>query len=418
MRLVALLLLAVASQLVNAQEADESALALADSTATQPTTRRTCIEYVEVAATDATYASTRPESPGGRASFNIRCDGAFAPGWRGVFSDRFDEFFARGSSAQSVNTLKEAYVTYQHDGAFLADLGRINTRQGVALAYNPTDYFKSNATRALISIDPGTLRDERMGTLMSRFQALWPTGSLTAILAPRVDPTPNDSTFNPDLGATNSQTRWLLIVSQRLTPDFQPQLSLTGTEHQSPQVGLNLTHLLNGATIAYLEASAGRGSSNVSRSGYGPPLPNDSAFQSRSSTGITYTTSYRLSLTLEYQYDTAAPGERDWSVLRVGPVAPYIHYRDYAAAQGEPATRQNFFAYAHWDDLGIDRLGLTTFVRFDPYDHSRLHWTEARYHWQHIDIALQWQHNTGAATSDLAQWPERQSWLALVDYYP
>ena len=418
MRLLLVLLLTAATRLALAQESDEAALALADSTTTQPTARRACVEYAEAAATDTTYASNRPSSSGGRASFILRCDTAFAPGWRAAFSDRFDEFFARGSAPQSINTLKEAYVSYQHDGNFLADLGRINVRQGVALAYNPTDYFKANATRALISIDPGTLRDQRMGTLMSRFQALWPSGSLTAIFAPRVDAAPNDSTFNPDFGATNSANRWLLIWSQRLTPDLQPQLSLTGTEHQSPQAGLNLTHLLNSATVAYLEWSGGRSSSNVARSTYGPPILDATAFHSRSSTGVTYTTSYKLSLTLEYQYDTAAPDQRQWAALRAGPIPPYIRYRDYAAAQGEPATRQNLFAYAHWDDVGIDRLGLTTFVRFDPYDHSRLNWTEARYHWQHIDIALQWQHNTGAATSDLAQWPERQSWLALIDYYP
>jgi hypothetical protein len=400
------------------QDSDAAALALADTTTTEPTQRRTCIEYAETAASDTTYASNHPSSPGGRVSLNVRCDGAFANGWRGVFSDRFDDFFARGASAQSVNTLKEAYVSYQHDGTFLADLGRINVREGVALAYNPTDYFRANATRALISIDPGTLRDERMGTLMSRFQTLWSSGSLTGIFAPRVSAPPNDSTFNPDLGATNSANRWLLIWSQRLAADFQPQLSLTGTEHQSPQAGLNLTHLLNPATVAYLEWSGGRSTTNAFRSTYGPPIPNDTAFHSRSSAGMTYTTSYKLSLTLEYEYDTAAPDEREWTLLRTGPIPPYIRYREYAAAQAEPATRQNLFAYAHWDDLGIDRLGLTTFIRFDPYDHSRLNWTEARYHWQHIDIALQWQHNTGAPTSDLAQWPERQSWLALIDYYP
>lgn len=413
-----ILVLATTTRIALAQDTDEAALALADATTTQPTTHRTCIEYLEVAATDTTYASIQPESPGGRASINVRCDGSFAPGWRGVFSDRFDEFFARGASAQSINTLKEAYVSYQPNGTFLADLGRINVREGVALAYNPTDYFKANATRALISINPGTLRDERMGTVMSRLQALWPNGSLTAIFAPRVDATPNDSTFNPDLGATNSANRWLLIWSQRLTPDLQPQLSLTGTEHQSPQVGLNLTHLLSSATVAYLEWSGGRSRNNAALSAYGPPIPDDTAFHSRLSTGLTYTTTYKLSLTLEYQQDTAAPGDRQWSLLRAGPISPYIRYRDYTGAQAEPATRQNVFVYAHWDDLGIDRLGLTTFVRFDPYDHSRLNWTEARYHWQHIDIALQWQHNTGSATSDLAQWPERQSWLALIDYYP
>ena len=61
--------------------------------------------------------------------------------------------------------------------------------------------------------------------------------------------------------------------------------------------------------------------------------------------------------------------------------------------------------------------GLTAFMRFDPYDHSRLTWAEARYHWEHAGIAVQWQRGTGDAKSDFALWPVRQSWLALVDYY-
>lgn len=420
MRLVLLLLLTLATGPTLAQESagDEAALALADNTKTEPTAQRTCIEYAELAAIDTTYSNSSPSNPGGRASFNLRCDGTFANHWRGVLADRFDEFFARDASARAVNTLKEAYLSYQPNGSLLLDAGRINVREGVALAYNPTDYFRSNAVRARISIDPGTLRDERMGTLMTRLQTLWPSGSLTAIVAPHVDAAPNDSTFNPDFGATNMNARWLVILSQRLAADLQPQLSLSGTEHQSPQAGLNLTRLLNSATVAYLEWSGGRSATNLFQSAYSPATPSDTAFHSRLGTGLTYTTSYKLSVTLEYQYDQAAPDNPEWARLRAGSIPSYVRYREYAAAQGELATRQNLFGYAHWDDVLTDRLGLTTLVRFDPYDRSHLTWTEARYHWQHIDIALQWQHNAGAATSDLAQWPERQSWLALIDYYP
>jgi hypothetical protein len=417
MRRLPVLLLVLASRLVLARQSDEDALALADNTTNKPTPQRTCIEYAEVAAIDTTYSDNSPSRPGGRGSFNLRCDGTFTSDWHGVLSDRFDEFFARGAAAQAVNTLKEAYVSYQHSGSLLVDLGRINVREGVALAYNPTDYLKAGAVRALISIDPGTLRDERMGTLMARFQTLWASGSLTGIVAPRVDAVPNDSTFNPDLGATNEKSRWLLIWSQRLVQNFQPQFSLAGAEHESPRAGLNLTALLNQATVAYLEGSGGRSATNLARSGYDPAISDETAFRSRLSTGLTYTTPYKLSLTLEYQYDAAAPGEREWAALRAGPIPPYVRYRQYAAAQGELATRQNIFAYAHWDDVGIARLGLTAFARLDPYDHSRLTWTEARYHWQHVDIAVQWQHNTGAPTSDLSLWPQRQTWLALIDCY-
>jgi hypothetical protein len=336
-------------------------------------------------------------------------------GWRGVFSDRFDEISARGSTGRAVNTLKEAYMSFRDSGAVIVDAGRVNVREGVALAYNPTDYFKADAVRAIISIDPEILRDERMGTLMARAQTLWSSGSLTGIFAPRVGATPSDSTFNPDFGATNGSGRWLLVWSQRLAHDLQPQFSITGTEHESPQAGLNVTCLLGRATVAYLEWSGGRSESNLFRSGY--PVAPDREFRSRLSAGVTYTTSYKLSMTVEYERDGAAPDKDEWAAVRTGAIPPYVRYRQYTTAQEELTTRQNIFAYAHWDDVGIDHLGLTAFVRFDPYDHSRLTWTEARYHWQHAGVAIQWQHSRGDPTSDLAPRPTHQSWLALIDYY-
>jgi len=55
MRLLAVLLLMVSASAV-AQDGDEAALALADRTATEPTARRTCIEYAEGAAIGTTYS--------------------------------------------------------------------------------------------------------------------------------------------------------------------------------------------------------------------------------------------------------------------------------------------------------------------------------------------------------------------------
>ncbi len=403
MRVAWLSLFAVAlSRLAAAQESDEAALAIADRTSSEPTARRACVEYAEAAATDTTHSDGSPSRTGGRASANIRCDGEFARGWRGVLSDRFDEFWGRGISATSVNTLKEAYVSFRPNGPFLVDAGRINVRQGVGLAYNPTDYFRANAVRALISIDPETLREERMGTLMGRLQVLWPSGSLTGIFAPRVAARPTDSALNPDFGATNGRSRWLLTWSQRWFQDFQPQIGVTGAENESPQAGLNLTHLVNRATVAYLEWSGGR---------------DEAAFRSRVSTGITYTTPYKLSLTLEYEYDEAAPGKGEWAAIRRGPIPSYVRYRQQAGAAGELATRQNVFGYAHWDDVGFNHMGLTAFARFDPYDHSRVIWAEARYHWEHAGVAVQWQHSSGDARSDFVSWPTHQSWVALIDYY-
>ncbi len=186
-----------------AQQSDEAALQLADHTQTQASAPQTCVEYAEGAVTDTTSSDNSPSVSGGGASFAIRCDAALDPEWRAVVADRFDDFVAHDAGAQALNTLKEAYLSFR-SGSEIVDFGRINVREGVGFAYNPTDYFRADAVRAVLSIDPDTLRDERMGTLMARSQTLWSSGSLTAILAPKVDASPNDSTLNPDLGATNA----------------------------------------------------------------------------------------------------------------------------------------------------------------------------------------------------------------------
>src|SRR5690349_9986775 len=111
-----LLILAWGRVAVAQENGEDAALALADRTQTEPSTRRTCVEYSEFAVTDTTYSNDMPSSGGGRGSFNVRCDGALSNRWRAVFSDRFDYFWGEGSSAQAVNTLKEAYVSFSEGG--------------------------------------------------------------------------------------------------------------------------------------------------------------------------------------------------------------------------------------------------------------------------------------------------------------
>jgi len=72
---------------------------------------------------------------------------------------------------------------------------------------------------------------------------------------------------------------------------------------QSPQPGLNLTALPNDATVVYFEWSGGRAPSLAAQA---LMRPDDTAFRSRLSSGLTYTTANNISLTAEYQYNGAA----------------------------------------------------------------------------------------------------------------
>ncbi len=129
----------------------------------------------------------------------IELDKSLAPGWRGVLANRLDlDWPAQRGTAHRINTLKEAYVGWQPTDAQALDLGRINARFGVATGYNPTDYFRTNSLRSLVSVDPNSLKKNRQGAFMLRGPTLWADGALTAVLSPRLARQPDSTPFRTE----------------------------------------------------------------------------------------------------------------------------------------------------------------------------------------------------------------------------
>jgi hypothetical protein len=410
----AMWLLLICSAVAAADEDDSAALALTAAPVTQVAGSRPLSLTVEAAATAAAQSIGGEENVE-RLSVDERFDGAFAHDWRAVVAARVDtQWLDRFDSVQEVGTLKEAYVSWQPQSNLLLDAGRINGRQGVALGYNPTDFFRADAIRSLVSPDPNSLRDNRLGTVMLRGQQLWDTGALTAVYAPRLADNPNAAPLDPDLGATNSKNRWLLSFSQQLGAGWSPQWLLYGADGQSPQAGVNLTSVIGQSMVAYVEAAAGRSPSLLSRA---LNQTQGESFRSRASTGFTYSTANKLSLTLEYEYNGAGSGVTNWNALRFGNLYRYARYREYVFAQQDLPTRSNLFVYASWQDLIIQHLDLSAFFREDLQDHSRFPWLELRHHWTAVDLALRWQDAFGGFTSDLGAQAQRQTWQFVVDYY-
>ncbi len=411
-----ILLLLLWASAAFAGNGDEAALALADKTTAEPSAAHACNALVEAAANETMWSDGVAPTAGGRLSLDFRCAHELGGSVSARLSNRVDEIVEHGSPGQIVDTLKEAYLSWQYAPNALVDVGRINVREGVAVGYNPTDYFRADSLRTIISLDPDSLREERLGSVMARSQFLWNGGSLMAIYSPGFHARPSDSSFNPDFGATNPEDRWLIALSETLAPGLAPQWSIFGTAHESPQAGLDLTYLLGKATIAYVEWSGGSSQSDLARAGV-PGGEAASAFHQRASVGLTYTTASNLSLTLEYEFDGAAPDATEWEALRSGPIAEYGRFRKFAGAQQELTTRANLFGYLRWENALIRQLDLTAFTRFDIADRSRVTWAEVRYHWPQVDLAVQWQRDDGTVLSDLAAGPQRQVWLALVDAY-
>ena len=398
-----------------AADDDAAALGLADRTVTEAERVSDWHAFVEVAWNGASQRGSSTTQQFERLSFGVSLDTAFAPGWRFVFADRFDAWWQQAPKRQyTVNTLQEAYVGWQPQPDRMADLGRINTRYGVAYAYNPTDYFRTDAVRTTVSADPAVQRENRLGTVAARGQALWTGGSVTALYSPRLADHPSESALDPDVGATNRVNRWLVAGSQRLWERFDPQWLVFDTAGGPPQFGVNVTALLNDATVFGLEWSGGRSPSLLVQS---LALPDDTAFRSRLSANLGYTTAGKLSLTIEYEYNGAALDRDGWDRLGLTSAAAYRRYRAYAASVQDPPTRQRVFLRAFWQDMPVDHLDLTGYAFVDAVDHSRQLWAEVRYHWTRVDGAVQWQRNEGSPLSQYGALPARTIVQGLVRFF-
>jgi len=392
---------------------DEEALSLADQATSAPDLGSAWRIFTEGALRESRQRGGS-EVRGARLSLDVRYEKGFAPGWRAAFSDRLDATqLDDPSGGDNVNTLKEAYVSWQPRADRLVDAGRINARYGVATGYNPTDYFKAGSVRSIVSIEPASLRENRLGTAMARVQALWDEGSIAALYSPKLVAQPTSSAFSPDFGATNANNRWLVAGSRRFG-EFNPQWLVFGGEGMPLQFGVNATALAGEATVAYVEWSGGRSRSLLSQA---LGLDGDSAFRSRTAAGLTYTAAFKLTMTAEYEYNGAGLDRAGWNALSRGSPLDYARYRNYASTAQDLPTQENLFLYAIWQDALITHLDLSAMQRRDPLDGSRLSWVEVRFRLPRADVALQWQRASGSALSDFGAAQDARLVQAVVRYY-
>ncbi|WP_293936675.1 hypothetical protein [Iodobacter sp.] len=380
---------------------DLDALALADQTQEEQVKASDMAWFIEGALGQARLQNGRGEQATQRLSFDLRLDKSLATDWRVVLADRLDlAWQGWQGSVSKINTLKEAFLSWQPQPDWAVDLGRINTRYGVAQGYNPSDFFRNGALRSVVSVAPASLRENRQGTVMLRGQKLWSGGAITAILAPKLAEQASHEPFSPDWGASNPQTRYLLALSQQGPSSLAGQMLLFGEADTEPQLGFNLSGLLNDATVLYSEFTAGK----------------ETAMTYRMSSGFTWTSAYKLSLSLEYQYDGGAKNAAEWQALQQGPLSDYWRYRSDVQSRQALNTQQATMLYASWPDL-LPSLELAALWRHDLIDSSDMAWFEARYHFKALDLAVQWQINRGDALSVYGALPQRQSGLLLAKYY-
>jgi len=402
------------------EDSDLQALKLADQITASPETASNLRMFGEASAGGSIVRANDSFQPNQRLSFDLQYDNTFTPGWRVVFSDRLDaDNPAQTPANNAINTIKESYLSWQTEPDLLFDFGRINDRNGVALGYNPTDYFKTDAVRSIVSVDPNSLKENRQGSVMLRMQKLSDEGSVTALFSPKINENLSSASFNPDFGATNNENRWLISVSPKIGEGFNPQFLVFKSDQLPTQFGLNLTDLISDSAVIYFEWSGGRSPSLLAQSLQQQGLPDNSetAFRNRIASGLTYTTDNKISLTVELEYNGAGLNQNQWDALQVGPLQIYGLYRQRLQVLQESPTKPAAFFYGTWQDAGINHLDLSAMQRIDLEDSSRLSWLEARYHLTHTEFALQWQLNNGSRLSEYGASPQVQTWALVGRYY-
>jgi hypothetical protein len=395
---------------------DLDALSLADKAPAQPVKPPQKLRlFVEGAVGAGRLLGSDSDFHPTRASLDVRYDDVLTPGLRGVFSDRLDIVRSRGvPPGDDVNTLREAYLSWTVSADRIVDLGRVNIRHGAAFGFNPTDFFKENALRSIVSLDPAVLRENRQGTVVLQGQQLWTTSSLTATVSPKLGTAPSARSYSLNVGATNPRTRWLLAGSHKFGEQLNPEVLLYGGVDTPTQLGFNVSALVGNSTVVFGEFAAGKDRRLIAKA---LSLPEAEQSQRRGSIGLTYTTGFNLSLTVEAEHNSAGPNRAEWDALPA--LAPNAQLGVLAAAQAlqDLPARNAWFVHATWRDLLVRRLDVSGFVRREAETSSRAQWLEARYRWDRAEVALQWQIFSGAAGSVFGTVPQRRLLELAVRIY-
>jgi hypothetical protein len=345
------------------------------------------------------------------------------------------------------NDLREAYLSWEPLDRLFFDVGRINVKSGVALGFNPTDFFKTRVVVEPLSVDPVVLREDRLGTLLLRAERVWSRGSLTAGYAPAVS---SDSaiytsfdlrSFDPMFDRTNAHDRWLLKGTIDMAEGLSPEL-LAYSSQGRVAFGANLAENLGKSVVTYIEWSGGRrgtlsgdalafgratGSLPAAAAGVLPGL-GSVGFRNQLAVGASYTTALpKITFNLEFHYNQAGFSGADWDEwFRTGsgasassPIPSALWYvREYASDQQELISRRYAFLRMDWVDAFVPKLQVTGFVDADLTDGSTRLQLGADYYlsdrWTIGGLVLA---DSGGRHSDFGSLPQAGSVLLKVVRY-
>jgi hypothetical protein len=348
-------------------------------------------------------------------------------------------------SRQTVrNDFREGYVSWEAMPSGYLEAGRINVRNGVALGFSPTDFFKPRTLVGQASLDPSVIRQNRLGTMMMRGQTIWTRGSASIAFAPKLYPSSSIVSsdplgIDPRFDATNAAYRLLCTLNLDIA-DLAPQALAYFELHRS-KIGLSLSRQLGDAIVAYAEWTGGRETNLITRGvAYGqatgtlplgapiiPPTDTSDAFRNDVASGVSWTIASKVTLNLEYHFHQAGFTRRDWrNWFDIGSArgasaavsGELWTIRGYANDQQEPVPMHQMFVRAAWPKAWVDELELTAFAFVDLLDGSTLAQLSASYYLSDAwTVGAYGSLNLGGARTERGSLPQPASAILQVVRY-
>ncbi len=369
------------------------------------------------------------------------------------FSDRFDYFYYSQSEqdeALSQNTLRELYFSWNPYRSFFFEAGRINIKNGVAIGFNPTDYFKRNAVDDQLSQDLQVLRDKRLGALMLKTNFITSSFSLLAAYAPQVSTRPNDFLSDQEhtglfLNRTNATNQFLGQLTLDLGHDWNPEF-LYYQEGENSSYGFNLSHGLGKSLVFYFEWSGSDrpflGSEGTKKylatvAPETPPLAIDydssRVFYNQVATGFSVAWSSAESTYFEYHYNQAGFTQSDWDkwfkagqianqstlpAQRLSGLGQLWSVRDYARNNLEPMSQHSFFIRNSWSITRSQDLTAVQLLDYNLQDQSLFAQLQFDYNFnRHLTISFLTYWNVGAENSEYGSIPREQEFQLGLKCY-
>ncbi|MGO9992573.1 MAG: hypothetical protein ACLPTF_08665 [Steroidobacteraceae bacterium] len=369
-------------------------------------------------------------------------------GLTATLSDRFNATEENGVDVPSRqlirNDFREGYVTWEPLARTYLEAGRVNLRDGIALGFNPTDFFKTRTLLDQASLDPSVVREDRLGTLMLRGQGIWSGGSVSVAFAPKLyAPTPITLGvpygLGPKFDHTNGANR-ILGSANFETAGLSPQVLLYH-EGSETLIGMNLSRSIGQSIIAYAEWAGGNQPSLIAQSvAYGvrtgtlpadtpllPPADAADAFRSDLALGASWSSASKVTFNIEYHYHQAGLSrqeERDWFTIGTAqrnllPVIGELWYiRAFANDQQQPWVQQQLFLRLDWADAMIPHLELAAFAFVNLYDGSSLSQLSANYYLSDAwSLGAYASANVGGARSERGSYPQLAGLIIQVLRY-